>query len=178
MQESDFFSKILPYLLSGIGGALIMLTYNKISARLQKMHCLIHDEDIISKIPVIAEGESHENIYTKTFHLINTTNKDIKSFKVIFEFDANSKIIKNDTFCKEGKNILRPKLTKPNERTWTIKNFNRKDIIKFYFDIANISKNVINVTESECIGFKIVVKDKRKAKKTENSRIVSKDEIN
>ena len=126
------------------------------------MHCCYVDDDTITKIPILSEsGEQHNNIYTKEFRLKNTTGKDISSFRIIFEFDADAKIIKQDTFCKAGKNEIKPKNKKVNESSFIIKNFNRNDEFNFYFDIANVTNDHYNVTEADCLGFKIVVKDER-----------------
>lgn len=175
----DFFGSIYPYLLGGIGGASFTIITNKVNNRLQKMICYFVDDEVISRIPVLSDnGEQHQNIYYKEFKIVNTTNKDINKFKVIFEFDADSKIIKHSTFLKSGKDVLRPKTSKIlNEITYEIRNFNREDFIKFYFDVANISNGHFNVTEADCIGFKIITKDKRKAKKTQNAKIVTKEEL-
>lgn len=169
--------KILPYLFGGIGGAIFTIIYNKVKNRMQIMRCLLVDVDTISKIPIITETETHSNIYYKEFHVMNTTNHDIKYFKIIFEFDADSKIIRQDTFCKSGKNKLKGKNPKLNEASFGIMNFNRTDEIKFYFDIANITKDYFNVTESDCLGFKIKAKVKMKIKKPVNTKIVSKELI-
>ena len=175
----EFFSNHYPYLLGGIGGASLTLITNKINNRLQKMVCYFVDDEVISRIPVLFDnGEQHQNIYYKEFKLVNTTNKDISKFKVIFEFDAESKIIKHSTFLKSGKDVLRPKTFKTqNEITYEIRNFNRGDFVKFYFDIANISNGHFNITEADCLGFKMVTKDRRKAKITQNARIVTKEEL-
>jgi len=174
----EFISKNYPYLLGGIGGAILTIIYNRWTNSIKIMHCYFVDEDTITKIPVITEaGEQHNNIYTKEFRLKNTTGKDIPSFKIIFEFDAVAKIIKQDTFYKAGKNELKPKNKKPNECSYSIKHFNREDEIKFFFDIANVSNDFYNVTEADCLGFKIVVKDKRKPQIKGKSQIVTKDKI-
>ena len=175
----QFLGKFYPYLLGGIGGASLTLIRNGISNRIQKMQCHYIDDEVISRIPVQSNnGEHHENIYYKEFKLINTTNKDIQKFKVIFEFDADSKIIKHSTFLKTGKDSLKPKGFKnQNEISYEIKNFNRNDYAKFYFDIANISNGHCNVTEADSLGFRIITKDKRKAKKIKNSKIVTKEEM-
>lgn len=173
-----FFKTAFPYLLGGIGGAFLTILYNRWSNRIQKINCYYVDDDTITKIPVISEtGEQHKNIYTKEFKLKNTTNKDIPSIRIIFEFDATAKIIKHDTFCKTGKNDIKPKKKKPNECSFVIKNFNRNDEVRFFFDIANIAKDIYNITEAECIGFKIVTKDKRKPSIKNKSQIVTKDQI-
>lgn len=169
---------LIPFLAGGAFGAVITITYNTYSNRVQKMQCYCTDEDVMSKIPITNDdGETHDNIYTKEFELRNTTNKDQKEFHVIFEFDSSSKILKHTNICKAGADHYRGRLKKPNEYSVRIRNFNRKDSIKFIFEIANITSNKINVTEANCIGFKIVHKDKRKAKKASKLTFVSKEQI-
>lgn len=178
-QIVQFLAKNYPYLLGGIGGATLTIFYNKWSNRIQIMKCCYVDDDIITKIPVLSEtGEQHKNIYTKEFRLKNTTGKDIVSFRIIFEFDADAKIIKQSSFCKTGKDDIKPKNKKPNECSFIIKNFNRNDEFRFYFDIANVTNDHYNVTEADCLGFKIIVKDKRKPTIKNKSKVVTKDKIN
>lgn len=178
-QVLQFIAKNYPYLLGGIGGATLTIFYSKWSNRIQEMKCCYVDDDVITKIPVLSEtGEQHNNIYTKEFRLKNTTGKDIASFRIIFEFDADAKIIKQSSFCKAGKDDIKPKNKKPNECSFIIKNFNRKDEFRFYFDIANVTNDHYNVTEADCLGFKIVVKDKRKPTIKNKSKVVTKDRIN
>ena len=101
--------QIFPYLLGGIGGATLTIFYSKWSNRIQKMICCYVDDDVITKIPVMSEsGEQHNNIYTKEFRLKNTTSIDITSFRIIFEFDADAKIIKQSSYCKTGKENIKP----------------------------------------------------------------------
>jgi len=177
-QIIQFLSKSYPYLLGGIGGAGLTISYGSWSKRTKIMQCHYVDDDIISKLPVLTEtGEQHNNIYTKEFRLKNTTGMDISSFRIIFEFDADAKLIKQDNFCKTGKNEIKPKNKKPNESIYLIKNFNRNDVICFNFDIANITNDHYNVTEADCLGFKIVVKDKRKPTIKRKSKVVTKDKI-
>lgn len=173
----DTVTKLLPYLFGGIGGAAITIIYNKIKNRIQVMRCLLVDVDTISKIPVITDTVTHSNIHYKEFHLKNTTNQDIKYFKIIFEFDGDSRIIKQESFCKSGKNKIKVKNPKENEALFGIANLNRGDEIKFYFDIANISNDFFNVTESECLGFKIKTRIRMKSKKPVHTRIVSKEQL-
>lgn len=175
----EFIAKNYPYLLGGIGGATLSIAYNKWINRIKEMNCCYVDDDVITKIPVLSEsGEQHNNIYTKEFRLKNTTGKDISSFRIIFEFDADAKIIKQDTFCKTGKNEIKPKNKKLNESSFIIKNFNRNDEFRFYFDIANVTNDHYNITEADCLGFKIVVKDQRRPTIKSKSKIVTKDRIN
>ena len=60
---------------------------------------------------------------------------------------------------------------------YLIKNFNRNDEFRFFFDIANVTNDHFNITEADCLGFKIVVKDKRKASIKRKSKVVTKDKI-
>ena len=178
-QILEFIGKNYPYLLGGIGGATLTIFYNRWTNRIKEMHCCYVDDDTITKIPILSEsGEQHNNIYTKEFRLKNTTGKDISSFRIIFEFDADAKIIKQDTFCMSWKNEIKPKNKKFNESSFIIKNFNRNDEFNFYFDIANVTNDHYNVTEADCLGFKIVVKDERKPTIKSKSKIVTKDKIN
>ncbi|MBK9254435.1 MAG: hypothetical protein IPM42_02990 [Saprospiraceae bacterium] len=178
-QIIDFIGKNYPYLLGGIGGATLTIVYTRWTNRIKEMHCCYVDDDVITKIPVLSEtGEQHKNIYTKEFCLKNTTGKDISSFKIIFEFDADAKIIKQDSFCKTGRNDIKPRNKKPNECSYLIKNFNRGDEFKFFFDIANVTNDHYNITEADCLGFKIVVKDQRKPTIKNKSKVVTKDKIN
>ena len=178
-QILQFIGKIYPYFLGGIGGAILTISYTRWTNRIKEMHCCYVDDDTITKIPVLTEtGEQHNNIYTKEFRLTNTTGKDIAFFRIIFEFDADAKIIKQDCFCKTGKNDIKPKNKKLNECSYIIKNFNRNDEFRFFFDIANVTKDHYNVTEADCLGFKIVVKDQRKPTIKNKSKVVTKDKIN
>lgn len=69
-------------------------------------------------------------------------------------------------------------MLKPNEYSVTIQNFNRGDEVKFIFEIANLNKDEINVTEDNCIGFKVKLKDKRKAQLKSKLTHVDKEKIN
>ncbi len=174
----EFANYIIPFLSGGLAGSVLTIVYNKYVNRIQKMNCYLVENEIISKIPVERDAEIHKNIHYKEFHLKNTTNTDIKFFRIIFEFDADAKIIKQDTFCKSGKNRVKGRNLKSNEASFGIKNFNRKDVIKFYFDVANVTKNEFNITETESLGFKITTKDKRKYRKPIESIIVEKEILN
>lgn len=171
--------KFVPYLLGGVGGSLITLLYGLYKSRMQKMECHYIDEDVMSKLPItIQDGIVHQNIYTKQFQLINTTNTDQKEFKVIFEFDATAKILRHNDISKTGSDKFKKRLLKDNEYSVTIKNFNRGDKVKFVFEIANISNNYVNVTEANCTGFKIHIRDKRKVRESSKLTFVSKEQIN
>jgi hypothetical protein len=170
---------VLPYITGGVGGAGITILFNKYKSRIQVMECHYIDEDTISKIPTTVEyGELHQNIYSKQFVLKNTTNCDHKTFRVIFEFDITAKIIRHTDITKSGIDRLKKKLLKQNEYSVTILNFNRGDEVKFIFEIANLNKDEINVTEDNCVGFKIKLKDKRKTQLKSKFTHVDKEKIN
>jgi hypothetical protein len=170
---------VLPYITGGVGGAGITILYNKFKNRIQVMECHYIDEDTISKIPTTVEdGETHQNIYSKQFVLKNTTNCDHKTFRVIFEFDITAKIIRHTDISKSGIDRLKKRLLKPNEYSVNIQNFNRGDAIKFIFEIANLKNDEINVTEDNCLGFKVKLKDKRKAQLKSKLTHVDKEKIN
>ena len=166
----------------GLGGVILTLSTSHVVSylknKMQIMECHYVEDDILSKVPLKDENEIiQKNLYCKRFKLINTTNKDIESFKVIFQFDENSTITNCYSISKEGYNIHPIKKTKrnQNEATAIIKNFNRSDDIEFVITVANITENRYYITESESIGFKIICKDKRKDKvktKSKQSNVV------
>ncbi len=165
----------------GLGGAALTLIVTRIRASLQKMKCHYIDDDVITRIPIIDDQGSHQNRHSKHFKLINTTNKDIEKFRVIFEFDIQSEIISTTNYSKVGLNSFKGVVSRKrkNECSFTIKGFNRTEEIEFKFDIANIdiSKDFLNVTEADCTGFKIVVRDKRKKHKKNHGKIVTKSQL-
>lgn len=175
---ADTLTTILPYLTGGAAGATITILYGKYKNKIQTMECHYIEDDVISRLPIATEeGETHQNIFSKKFCLKNTTNCDYKEFTVIFEFDINSKILRHTDSTKGGVDRLKKKLLKPNEYSVTVKNFNRNDEVKFLFEIANITMDLVNVTEDDCIGFKIVIKDKRKAQLKSKLTVVNKETL-
>lgn len=170
---------ILTFLSGGAFGSLITITYNCIKGRIQEMKCYYVDDDVISRLPMTTnEGETHQNIFSKQFILKNTTNTDHKEFRVIFEFDVAAKILRHTDITKTSVDRLKKKLLKPNEYSVTIRNFNRNDEIKFIFEIANITNDLCNITEDNCIGFKVKLKDKRKATIKSKLTVVDKAKLN
>jgi hypothetical protein len=165
---TDFLIKLgLPFFTGGLAGSSLTILYNRHRSKIQIMECHYIDDAVISKLPVAGlEGVIHNNIYSKQFILKNTTNCDQKHFEIIFEFDMTAKIISYTDISKRGYGRLKKKLLKQNEYSAAIKNFNRKDEVVFIFEIANVSEDSFNVTEDNCTGFKIQLKDKRKATKS------------
>lgn len=167
-------STILTLLGGGLGGSLLTLGYNYSRNKLQVMHCHYIEDDVLSKIPQKNEDNTiHQNVYYKRFKIINTTNKDIPEFKVLFQFDATSKILNCYSKSKEGYNRQRIRGNKnnKNEAEAFIKNFNRGDSIEYFFQVADVKDNYYYVTECNCIGFKIKCKDKRKRTNKSKSKL-------
>lgn len=165
--------EIFLYVVTFLSGSGLTLLASTIKNKIQTLHCLYMDDEILSKIPVeIGDGNSYENIYCKKFRLKNTTNIDIDHIKVIFQFDACSDILESYCHCKVGHNYHKMKKGKTkNEIHVTIKNFNRKETIDFTFRICNIKENNYYITEYECKGIKIKCKDNRKAHKKLDSHL-------
>lgn len=156
---------IILTLLGGLGGSLLTLGYNSLRNRLQIMQCHYLEDDVLSKIPQRNEDDTIcQNVHFKRFQIKNTTNKDIADFKVLFQFDATSKIMECYSKSKEGFNRQKIRVSKhnKNEAEAFVRNFNRGDAIEYFFQIANIKDNSYYVTECNCTGFKIRCKDKRR----------------
>ena len=146
------------------GGSALTITYQKFSGRLQKMSCYYMQDEILSRIPQQNEnGSINQNLHYKQFRLKNTTNFDIKDFKVIFQFDLGSTIQECYSKSKEGIDVqrIRKNNRSSNQAEATIKNFNRGDKIDFFFSVANVIENSYYVSESKALGFKIKCYDKR-----------------
>lgn len=179
--QSETFASILAVGFSGVGGYLLNEFHGKWKNKIQKMKCYYIEDDILSKIPGVYDNNiMHENIYCKKYKLVNTTNKDISEFKVIFQFDASAEILDCYSQSKEGYNRqrIRPNKQNKNEAEAIVKNFNRNDAIEYVFRIANISDNAYYITECNSIGFKIDCVDKRndasksKSKKSDKILII------
>lgn len=150
--------------LAGAGlGSFVTHALSKFSKRIQKLECYFTNEDILSKIPQKNDDDTiYNNIYCKTFKLKNTTNIDIKSMEVLFQFDSTSQIIECYSKSKDGfdKQKIKPSKKYQNEAHAYIELFNRNDEIEFFFKIANITTNTYYIVESKCLGIKVVCKDK------------------
>ncbi len=177
IMQSEMFSLILEYGFTGIGctclGAFLNNQYEQHRNRIQKIMCFYTEDDILSKIPIKSENDTvHNNIHCKKFVIKNTSNNDIKSIKIIFQFDSSAEIIECYSNSKEGWNKQKVKINHEdkNQVDAPIEHFNRGDSIEYTFKVANVSDNRYYITESKCVGFKIVCKDKRKSQKSKSSR--------
>jgi hypothetical protein len=157
---------ILTLITGGLGGSLLTIGANAIRNRVQRMQCHYIEDDVLSKVPLTREDNTiHQNLYCKRFRVTNTTNKDINEFKILFQFDSTAIITDCYSRSKEGYNKQRVRKSKDdnNQAEALVRNFNRGDCIEYTFEVANVTDNSYYVTECNCMGFKIKVKDKRKA---------------
>ena len=148
----------------GFAGSLLTTGVQSWRSRLQKMECDYIEDDILSKIPINTSNAVQQNLHCKKFKIKNTTNADIVEFKLFFQFDTLAEITECYSQSKEGFNrqSIRVNKKNKNEAEALVKNFNRGDCIEYVFKVANVTENKYYVTEANCVGFKIVCKDKRK----------------
>lgn len=149
----------------GLAGSLVTALIGHFKKKMQKMECYFIKDEILSKIPITGEDNVvHANIYCKTFKLKNTTNIDIADFQIVFQFDASADILECISRSKEGYNKQKIKKSKDNknEARAFIRQMNRNDEIEFTFRIANVTEDKYYISEYNCLGFKIICKDKIK----------------
>lgn len=175
----DLIGYIISIVCGGLGGSLLTNLISKYKNRLQKMECHYIEDDILSKIPQInEENEVQQNLHCKRFRVKNTTNKDFPGFKLYFQFDQESNVVECYSRSKEGydKQKIKPDRTDKNMAIASIQNFNREDEIEYTIKVANVNKNEYYVTESDCIGFKVICKDVRtdskKSKSNQSSQVL------
>lgn len=158
-------------LVGGVVGSVATHFLQKSKDSLQKMKCYYIEDEVLAKVPIVGANEStYDNLYCKRFVLKNTTNKDLSNFKVCFQFDISAIITDANYKTKVGYKQIYKSRGYDNATIVSIKDFNRGDEIEFTFRIGNVSNNEYRITESGCIGFRIVCKDKRKNKKTKSKQ--------
>lgn len=175
----EFIGYAISIVCGGFGGSVLTNLISNHKNRLQKMECYYVEDDILSKIPQKnEENEVQQNLHCKRFRVKNTTNKDLPEFKLYFQFDQESMVVECYSRSKEGydKQKIRPGRTDKNMAIASIRNFNRGDEIEYTIKVANINKNEYYVTESDCIGFKVICKDVRtdskKSKSTQSNQVL------
>jgi predicted small secreted protein len=112
-------------------------------------------ETVISHKPVNFEKIDCTNLNYKEFVLRNNTIKDIESCEVIFEFDKESKIAKDETISKTGIDRIKKREQKQSEFVYELKHFNRTNEITFKFHIANFSMNFFSAVIDKCTGVEL-----------------------
>lgn len=166
------------FLTGGLAGAILNNIISNYKNRIQKLECCYIDDDIISQLPITFGTTKHNNLHSKKFVITNTTNKDIDSIKIIFEFDNKAVVTKSTSYSKAGTNIPKGKIySKKNECQFVIKHFNRTEKVEIYLEIGNVTDDIFNVTEQNVTGIKVSFKDKRKAKLARQVKMVEKKEL-
>lgn len=165
---------IIAFCSGGLAGAFAKHFLDKHNNKVQLLDCQYVEDEVISKLPITYEDMTHENLQSKKFYIINTTNKDIAEMKVIFSFESRAIITKCVSYSKDGTDIPKGKIINRNECHFTIKNLNRKDKIEVNFEIGNIQDDLLNVTESSILGIKLNYVDKRKSVVKKTIKLVEK----
>jgi hypothetical protein len=166
------------FLTGGLAGAIVNNTISSYKNRIQKFECCYVDDDIISKLPIDFGETKHSNLHSKKFIITNTTNRDLDSIKVIFEFESSSVVTKWTSYSKAGANIPKGKIySKKNECHFVLKHFNRNEKVEVYLEIGNITEDKFNVTEQNITGVQVKFKDKRKSKSARPVKMVEKKEL-
>lgn len=162
-------------LSGGAVGAIITYFFNKFKGRVQTMECYYISSQPLSQLPIPNnEGAQYSNLHEKRFKLVNTTNSDYTSFKIIFEFSPASKIINVYLRSKTGVKQFPGTQHKDNGYTISVTHFTRKNFVEFIFQIANLpDDDSFSVVEDDCIGFRIRTKDNRKRQPIPKMKVVS-----
>lgn len=174
----EVISIITSFFTGGLAGAGLKhyLDYRK--NKIQKLECHYLEDEVISKLPVVYEDTTHENLHRKAFKIINTTNQDIPEVKVIFSFPKESIVAKWKSYSKVGDNIPKGKIyQKKNECQFVIKHFNRKEEIEIILEIGNLKDDKFNITELNITGVKIKYVDMRKDTKKRPVKMVEKRDL-
>lgn len=158
-----FNNQLFVALFSGIVGYICKSLVDCLKNRVQRIKCFYKEDEVLSKIPQVnADSSVTDNLYCKTYEIKNTTNKDIASIDVHFQFDQSSKIVDSYVENKTNHRALHSRKNYENAAIVKISNFNRGDTVKCVFNVANITDNNYNIQVDAC-GYKIVCKDRRKA---------------
>lgn len=174
----EYIKYVATFISGGVAGTILNNLIANYKNKIQLMNCEYLEDDIISKLPIVYEKDSHQNLHSKKFKITNTTNKDIEQIKLLFSFEEQSKIVKHVCTTKAGVNFPIGKIFKNcNEITYYLKKFNRNETAEFYFEIGNIQDNKFNVTELDILGVKLNYIDKRTNKLKDIVKMVNKKEL-
>lgn len=172
-------SFVVTFLSGGLAGAFVKHLIDMYRNRIQKLECQFIEDDVISRLPVTFDTGQHQNLHSKKFIIKNTTNRDIESIKVVFEFEPQSIITKWRSYSKAGQDIPKGRITsEKNECYFVLKYINRGEEVEVYFEIANINQDVINVTEMDCTGIKVKLTDRRRSRPIQTLKVVEKRSLN
>ena len=169
---------IVSFLSGGLAGAIFNHYISKHKNKIQYLCCYYMEDEVISKLPISFGDTTHDNLQKKKFIVKNTTNKDIDSIKVIFEFQLQAVVTKWKTYSKAGYNIPKGSIyAKKNECQFVIKHFNRDETVEIFLEIGNIEEDKFNITEQNISGVKIKYLDKRKPTQTKQVKMVEKKDL-
>jgi len=154
---------VISFITGGAMGALINRYFllkdrkkqKEVEKTPEKLTLKTIKESVISHKPMNFEGVECSNITYKEFILYNNTIKDIDSCEIIFEFDKESKIIKDETICKTGINKVTKRAQKTSEFVYELKHFNRTNEISFKFHVADFSMNFFSAVIDKCTGVEL-----------------------
>ena len=169
---------IVSFISGGLAGNILNIFTTNRKNKIQFLECHYLEDDIISKLPVEYEQCIHNNLHSKKFKIVNTTNKDISEVKIQFTFENQCLIAKCKSYSKAGLDKPKGFITKnKNECYYKLKNFNRSEEIEIEIEIGNVLKNEFNVTELDILGVKLKYLDKRKQKSNNSVRMVQKKQL-
>lgn len=170
---------IVSFLSGGFAGAIFNHFISKHKNKIQHLCCYYTEDEVISKLPILFGDTTHENLQSKKFLLKNTTNRDIDSIKVIFEFESQAVVTKWKSYSKAGHDIPKGNIyVKKNECHFVLKHFNRNEIVEIILEIGNIVEDKFNITEQNILGVVIKYVDKRKPTHMKPVKMVEKKELN
>ena len=170
---------LMTFVSGGFFGAVFKHFIDLYRNRIQTIKCHHTADETISKIPATFATRQHDNLYSKDFKIINTTNRDLSILNITFSFEPLAEITKVQTSSKWGIDIPKGKIKhgKKNECILTIKNFNRKDAIEINLEIANLNTHDFNIQESNCLGIQVQWIDKRTTQQNKIVKMVKKAEL-
>lgn len=173
-------SYVLTFVSGGFAGAIFKHFVDNYRNRIQTIDCHFVNDDTISKIPATFSTGQHDNLFSKEFKIINTTNRDIPTINIAFTFEPLAEITKIQSSSKWGIDVPKGKVKngKKNECIFSIKNFNRKDVVDVYLEVANLNTHDFNIQDSNCLGVQVKWHDKRKTKANKTVKMVRKTELN
>jgi hypothetical protein len=169
---------VISFISGGFAGAIFKTLVDNHNNKIQKLDCNYIEDEVISKLPINVGNTTHNNLHSKKFKIVNTTNRDITEIKIVFSFEPTAIVAKCNSYSKAGVDIPKGNYAKRNECHFVIKHFNRKEEIEVNLEIANVNEDKFNITELNIGGIKVRYVDKRKAKAKKVVKLVEKRDLN
>ncbi len=190
-QQTNYIITILGYLITFISGvtmgALINRYYIRKDRNTEKEKMERPDfltlktikESVISHKPTNFNGCDCDNLIFKELVLENKTTKDIDFCEIIFEFDKESKIVKETSKCKIGLNALQKNKKKNSEIVYELRHFNRTNKVTFEFHVSSFSMNFFSAVIDKCTGIELefIAVDIVEQPSIQPGKIISKEKI-